>query len=423
MPMNVECLVIGGGPAGVAAAAEAARLGVEVMVVEERKTVGAGLPAAGVGEVTTLTSSLVWGVFPAGVVGVVTPGESLDLAPRVTVIATGAHDRLLPFPGWEHPAVVTAGDALDLARAASTRLRWIVAGIGEVGVRVALALRDLGHRVVTCADASADAGAGEGTRALRDAGVEILAGHIIGRAAGQDRLEHVELQLLSGSGAPVRRQADFLCVAYGRQPVNDLAWLSGCAMEHRPDRGGYVPVVADFVTTSVDGVLVAGDAAGLCGAETAALEGRLAGQAAAERTGRAAHTRAAGSRTLLEDVRAARTRERAALAAWVPLMWELEDHYVRAALAQPDMLLCRCEQVTGRQVRAAVDDGALTPGDVKRATRAGMGECQGRHCRSLITRGVSVLTDRPAPVASPMSFRPPVRPVPIAQLIETTDKR
>ena len=379
MPMNVEGLVIGGGPAGLAAAAEAARYGVEVMLVDERKIVG---PAA---EVTMLTSSLAWGIFPGGIVGVVTPGESLDVAPGITIIATGAQDRLLPFPGWEHPSVVTAAEALELTCATSTRLRWIVAGIGEIGAQTVLALRELGHQVVAYVDVlGADGDVSGSMGALHD-----------------------------GS-----RQADFLCLACGRQPLNELAWLSGCAMEHRPDRGGYVPVLTDFVATSADGVLVAGDAAGLCGPETAALEGQLAGLVAAERTGRIARPEAAARRrALLEDVRAARERDQASLAAWVPMMWEAEDRYVRAALAQPDTLLCRCEQVTGRQVRAAVDDGALTPGDVKRSTRAGMGECQGRHCRPLIARAVSVLTGLTVHEASPLSFRPPVRPVPVAQLI------
>ena len=100
-------------------------------------------------------------------------------------------------------------------------------------------------------------------------------------------------------------------------------------------------------------------------------------------------------------------------------MWELEDRCVRAALAHPDTLLCRCEKVTGPMVRAAViDDGAVTPGDVKRIVRAGMGECQGRHCRSLITRAVSMLTGRAVGAESPMSFRPPVRPLVLAQLLE-----
>jgi bacterioferritin-associated ferredoxin len=104
----------------------------------------------------------------------------------------------------------------------------------------------------------------------------------------------------------------------------------------------------------------------------------------------------------------------AVLGAWMATMWDLETHYVRGALIQPETVLCRCETVTARQVAVAVDDGALTPGDVKRMTRAGMGECQGTHCRALIARGVSLLTGRAAEAEPPMSFRPPVTPVALA---------
>jgi bacterioferritin-associated ferredoxin len=189
-------------------------------------------------------------------------------------------------------------------------------------------------------------------------------------------------------------------------------------MEHRADRGGYVPAVQDGVATSADGVFVAGDAAGLCRVETATAEGRLAGFMAAERLGRIKGSGAGERRELLEAARDSREKDGAVLGTWVSTMWNLEEHYVRGALIQPETVLCRCETVTARQVGVAVDDGALTPGDVKRMTRAGMGECQGTHCRSLIARAVSVLTGRAVEAEPPMSFRPPVRPLALAELLK-----
>ncbi len=415
-PIDVECLVIGGGAAGLAAASEAARFGVEVMLVEERKTLGAGPSTA---HLTALTSSLAWGIFPDRIVGVVTPGESLDLAPRVLILATGSQDRLLPFPGWEHPSVVTVDDGLDLARATSARLRWIVAGIGEMGAQVALALRRLGQDVVAYADASPDGSTAGGTAAaLRDARVDVLAGFLVDQVRGRDRIDEVELQPRSGSLKPIRLGAEYLCVAYARSPLSTLAWLTGCAMQHKADRGGYVPAVQDGVATSAGGVFVAGGTAGLCRVETAAAEGRLAGFMAAERLGRTKGSAAGERRALIDAARAARENDMAALGTWMSTMWELEDRCVRRALSDPGTVLCRCEVVTSEQVRMAINDGALTPGDVKRVTRAGMGECQGTHCRSLIARAVSVLTGRAADAEPPMSFRPPVKPLALSQLLE-----
>jgi bacterioferritin-associated ferredoxin len=334
---------------------------------------------------------------------VVTPAESLEIVPRVLVLATGSQDRLLPFPGWEHPSVVTVDDGLDLTRRTSARLRWVVAGIGEMGAEVARVLRDFGQDVVAYADGSPEGSMG---------------GSIVTRVVGRDRLDEVELQARTGVSKPIRLAADYLCVAYARSPFNTLAWLSGCAMEHRADRGGYVPSVRDGVMTSRDDVLVAGDAAGLCRVETATAEGRLAGFMAAERLGRIKGSGAGERRELLEAARDSREKDGAVLGTWVSTMWNLEEHYVRGALIQPETVLCRCETVTARQVGVAVDDGALTPGDVKRMTRAGMGECQGTHCRSLIARAVSVLTGRAVEAEPPMSFRPPVRPLALAELLK-----
>jgi NADPH-dependent 2,4-dienoyl-CoA reductase/sulfur reductase-like enzyme len=396
--MPVDCLVVGGGAAGLAAASEAAHCGVEVVLVDERKSLG-GVDA----RVTALTSSLAWGLFPDRIVGVVTPGESLEVIPRVLILATGSEDRLLPFPGWEHPSVVTVADGLELASNTSARLRWVVAGIGEMGAGVARALRGLGQDVVAYADASSASSMG---------------GTIVTRAVGRDRLDEVELRSMNGSSPPARVGADYLCAALARAPRGALAWLSGCTMEHRSDQGGYVPVLRDVVTTSEDDVLVAGDAAGLCFPETAAAEGRLAGFKAAERLAGVRGSDGGDLRMFMNAARESRERDAGALRAWTSTMWELETYYVRAALADPENVLCRCEAVSAMQVGGAVQDGALTPGDVKRATRAGMGECQGTHCRALIARAVSLLTGRPAEAEPPMSFRPPVRPLALSQLLQ-----
>lgn len=415
MPLEIDCLVIGGGAAGVAAAAEASQRGIEVVVVDERREPPAGLPRDSAPGVTVLRSSVAWGVFPGGITSVVTPGDSLDLAPKVTIIAAGAHDRLLPFVGWEHQSVVTADEALEVARTLPAPMRWVVAGIGGQGLRLAHALGRLGQHVVyaDALDRGADA----------EGATESLYGHVIAAVRGRDRIEEVELVPNGGGGAPVRRNADTVCVAYGRAPRTDLSWLAGCEMVHRSDLGGTVPQIHDGVRTSVEGVFAAGDAAGLCRAETAALEGRLAGVLAAVHVlGDGPADAEASRRTLAEQVQAARAADVAALSGWIRLMWDLEERYVREALERSDAFLCRCELVPGPAVRVAFDELASTPGDAKRATRAGMGECQGQHCRSLIARAAAARTGEPVAFDRPMSYRPPVRPITIAQLIDEETK-
>jgi hypothetical protein len=169
-------------------------------------------------------------------------------------------------------------------------------------------------------------------------------------------------------------------------------------------------------------MFAAGDASGLCRPETAALEGRLAGMLAAARVGKGSGSEADASRrdasgSLGDRVAAARRDDAAAMSAWLGVMWHLEERCVREALGRADTHLCRCELVSGPVVGASIDDIAVTPADVKRATRVGMGECQGQHCRSLIARAVAIRTGRPPGLDHAMSYRPPVRPITIGQLI------
>jgi thioredoxin reductase len=410
-PMRIDCLVIGAGAAGLAAAREASRRGLEVLLVDERREI-AGLRDAGLGpEATVLASSLAWSVFPDRTVSVVTPGDSIDVRPRTVVIATGAHDRLLPFRGWEHQSVVTGDEGLDLARTLSARMRWVVAGIGEQGEALARGIHDLGQDVLH-ADAAGEAAAG----AAHASGV--LPGHIITGVMGSDRIERVELAPARSRGTTIAHDADIVCVAYARAPRVDLTRLAGCAVEYAPDRGGAVPVLHDGVCTSAEGVLVVGEAAGLCRSETAALEGRLAGLMAAERLGRGGASGIAElRRSLITQISAARRSDAAVLADYLRVMRDLEEHYVREALERPDVHLCKCEMVPGPAVRAALDAAAPTPADLKRATRVGMGECQGMHCRWLIQKAVALRTNRSQTLGGMMTFRPPVRPITLAQLI------
>ena len=138
--MNIQCLVVGGGPAGIAAAAEAARWGTETILVEAHSPVeqSVGIYDAetrdlgdseenftelaqelnGTGA-TVLRESLAWAVFEDGAFGVVTPSQSMKIFPDSTILATGAYERLLPFPGWHLPCQPQVGEVVGRYRAES----------------------------------------------------------------------------------------------------------------------------------------------------------------------------------------------------------------------------------------------------------------------------------------------------------------
>jgi NAD(P)H-nitrite reductase large subunit len=214
-------------------------------------------------------------------------------------------------------------------------------------------------------------------------------GHIIVRAEGDGRVESATLAACGAGWAPVAGTertfaVDAVCTAYGFVPNTDLARALGCEL------AGDAVAHDARMQTSVPGVYVAGEAAGIGGAELAIAEGEIAGRAAARAP--------AGS------------GDRHTLADFARILGDLFDPYPALdALAAPDTVLCRCEDVTAAEVDAAVAAGARTPAEVKIVTRCGQGPCQGRVCERLVAARL--------PAGGRYSSRPPVAPVPLTALM------
>jgi hypothetical protein len=207
---------------------------------------------------------------------------------------------------------------------------------------------------------------------------------------------------------------DTICIEFGMVPFNALARLAGVAQEWRPDLGGEVPQRSATFETSVPRIYAAGDGAGLGGARLALVEGQMAGIAAAAALGRAAGT--AGER--LRRLAPALGRERAFQRAYSALFTPGEGIF---ELAQDDTLLCRCEGVSLGTLRAAVAGGGGSVVNIlnlKAATRAGMGECQGRMCGHQVAHTLARLTGQSVPEACLYNPRPPIFPIPIGELAQ-----
>jgi thioredoxin reductase len=368
-PVAVQAAVVGAGPAGMAAAAELARAGAAVHLYDENPS--PGRPADGV---VLHASAVVWGIFDARTLAVWDADQAVLVRPDVVVLATGAHDRPVPLPGWTLSGVYTAAADVPPGR------RVVVAGASPH-------LPDLGAaRVVTTLDAAAAAG-----------------GRTIARVLGTREVEGVvTVELDAGwrpvPGSGVTVEADAVCLGFGRVPAVQLAVLAGCEHRYVPDAGGWVPVRSATLETTVPGLFAAGDAAGIGGARLAETEGRLAGIAAAARLG--APSPAAGAEPRLPGRECVACRHVARL----------------AALVTPDTVLCRCEGVTAAEVGEVLDEGAPDLAYVKRMTRAGMGLCQGRLCEAGLAAVFAHRTGRSADSLAPLSVRPPVRPVPLDAL-------
>jgi glycine/D-amino acid oxidase-like deaminating enzyme len=441
-----DVLVVGGGPAGLAAAVAAAEAGAAVVLLDERERPGgqylkplatshrdsrpdaqaragdAWRARAAAAGVELLGEALVWGAFAADEIAAVVAGRAVTFRPRRLILAAGAHERPVPLPGWTLPGVMTTGAMQTLARAqrVSPGARVLVAGNGPLNLQLACELVAGGATVAAVVEAAprpgaaaiADAvrllraapdlaGAGVAYLAkLRRAGVPLLWGSRVTALHGADRVQAAEIATPDG---PCRIEADVVALNLGFQPETGLARALG--IPHRfVDTGiGHLATEADTDgRTALAGVFAVGDGAALGGARVALARGRLAGLAAARDLGHAAPDEPA-TRVALARAEAFQTALRRLFAA-PPHDAELAD----------TTIVCRCEEITAGRLRAELAGGLASLAALKKATRAGMGRCQGRFCAATIARLCPQAPDAMA-FAAP---RAPVRPAPAAALMQ-----
>lgn len=455
-----DLAVVGAGPAGLAAAVTAADRGLSVTLLDAGERPGGQFHrhAAGeahpdtrhgrrhyaprarrleahrrTGRVRYLPAHHVWTVVPHPGPGaaawtlhaVAGPDETpATVHARAVLLATGAYERQLPFPGWTLPGVLGAGGAQALLKSGPVLPggRVIVAGSGPLLLAVAGSLAAAGVRVpavVEAADYTAYARAlpallrnpaklTEGTLhggALLRHTTRLLTRHAVTAAHGTTRVEAVTVTRLDRDWRPVpgtarRVPCDVLAVGHGLVPQLELATGLGCATRRTPDDTPALVVDADQATT-VPGVWAAGETAGVGGADLALTEGEIAADAIAHalrgtprdprRTAALARRRA--RQRAFADAMAAAHRPGPGWTAWLDDTTEV----------------CRCEEVTAGRVREAVTEyGAHDTRTVKLLTRAGMGWCQGRMCGQAVAR---LAGEPPPPDRRPLSC-----PVPLGHL-------
>jgi thioredoxin reductase len=398
---QVPLVVVGGGPAGLAAATGAARAGVEVLLVDEHPvdvdTMAMDVPlffgqrmSAAVRdrgamlERVVRASPALEAAMDAGVdvqLGVAAWGA---FRPSAAVRELGGS--LLGLR-WQKAGVMgarAAGVLLARYRALATR-RMVILGAGPLGLETAALALEAGVDVAAVVDvAPAVRGDGGFRQRLERAGVRFHPGHAVREACGgRDEVEGVVLAPVGGGGA-VEIGCDTVCLAIGQVPVVELPAVLGCRLAFHADQGGWVPEADAAGATSVPGVSVAGDCAGVAD-DVAGWRAWLRASLDADGGGEA-------YACLCEEV----TRR------------EL------AGVQPPRYLGPRGEAMRARSLDTLRRDGPIDPDQVKRLTRAGMGPCQARRCREqvglLLADGAGA-ADLPVP-----SYRPPVRPLPLSAL-------
>ncbi len=450
-PEEIACdvLVVGTGPAGLAAAIAAAEAGCEVLALDERDATGgqylkplaashahaapdrqfrqgAALRARALAAgVAFRHGATVWGAFAApgesgaaaGEVAALIEGRNVVIRPRRLVLAPGSHERPVPIPGWTLPGVMTTGCVQTLARAnrVAPGPRILVAGNGPLNLQLACELVEGGVEVAAVLEAAPKPGfrawrqalrlaaaapdlAWDGARylaTLRRAGVKVIWSARPLAAEGDTRFAALRFATPQGER---RIAAGALALNLGFQPETGLARALGCA--HRLVAGRIETVTDADGRSSLAGVFAAGDGAQVGGARIALARGRLAGLAAARDLGRD-----------VPDAAPARAALRRAI-AFQDALWRIFAAPAFDAKAMDDATIaCRCEEVTAGALRAAMAEGAASLPALKKATRAGMGRCQGRMCGATVAAlaGAAAEADFAAP-------RAPVKPVPVLVL-------
>ena len=350
--------------------------------------------------------------------------ERLAFSPDAMILATGAHDRVLPFPGWDLPGVFSGGAAQALAKGERLAVgrRVVVAGAGPFLLPVAASLAVAGSSVLGVFEASRAPALLRGWLSrpwqllpVAGKGVELagyVSGHLrhripyrLGRmvvaAHGTDRLEAVTVASVAADWAPISGtertvEVDAVCVSHGFTPRLELAVAAGCALT--ADR--FVRV-GEGQHTSVPGVYAAGEITGIGGADLAMAEGLIAGHVAAGG--------AAADDQLRRAVR--RRRNLQGFAKRIEAAHGIRAGWPKVLTA--DTIVCRCEEVTyGTLCATAASTRSRSLRSLKLSTRAGLGICQGRVCGRAVEEllgtlvgdgglGDGVSTDR-RPIAAPI---------------------
>lgn len=417
-----DVLVIGGGPAGIAAASRAAELGARTLLVDEGLAPGGQIWRASHGGrqsasarrwvdrlarsgAAIRSSTSVVDIEPVDDrfhVVADAQGDVISIDAGAVVLATGARELFLPFPGWTLPNVfgVGGGQALMKSGMSVRGKRVVVAGAGPLVLAVAAAFASHGARVRVVAEQApfqrvarfaaslwrspSRAGQALSLRARLGAAPRYLTGTWIARADGASRVESVTLT----DGRTSRMiECDILCAAFGLLPNVELARFAGCAI------GTDGVQVNDEQATSVGGIFCVGEPTGIGGVDLSLVEGEIGGTAAAG---------GSPSRRLVAT-RARLRREAKLLAETFALRPEL------LTLATDDTIACRCEDVRFGEL-----DRSWTFRQAKLYTRIGMGPCQGRICAAALECVWGTGWPREVP-------RLPIQPARVAALLGAAD--
>ncbi|WP_417436764.1 NAD(P)/FAD-dependent oxidoreductase [Idiomarina abyssalis] len=442
--------IIGAGPAGMAAAIEATQNGLSAVVLDENPAPGgqiyrsietvadqradilgpeyiAGRSLAADFRACSadyISSATVWNIDAGRQIHYSLAGKgSAQVTANSLVIATGAIERPTPMPGWTLPGVTTAGALQVLLKAQGAINNDVVlVGSGPLLYLVADQMLKAGTAPKAIVETVPS---GQLLKAARHLPKALKAFSYLRKGLSMKRrlnkggipfysdaskisiegTNTVEAVCFLSKGKQYRIETTSIGLHQGVIPNQQITRLLRCEHHWHQSQQCFVPTLDDRFETSVEGIFIAGDGAGIGGAVSAALRGRLVAMRIAEKSGK--------------DTRAEQRFIQAHLAKDSAIRPFLETLYAPSAenkLPANDVMVCRCEEITAGQIRHAVDLGAPGPNQVKSYLRCGMGPCQGRMCGTVAATIIAEHRQKDIDDIDYYRIRPPLKPLALSEL-------
>ncbi len=454
--MSADCdlVVIGAGPAGMAASVTAVELGLSVVLLDEQRAPGGQIyrdvEAPGLArpavlgpdydrgkalaaalrstKLEYLPDTSVWQLSRDLEIGLHRDGRARFIKARKVIVAAGAMERPMPIPGWTLPGVMTAGAGQVLLKSAGIIPTGpvVLAGSGPLLLLLAWQYLRAGLKVDALLDTTplgnyfsaapmlpkaltAPGYIIKGLKLLvelRMSGIRMLSGISRLTAMGHERLGSIEF--VRGSRTEVI-PTKLLMLHQGVVPNTHIAVAAGCEQDWDTTQLCWKTRCDEWGATSVQGLFVAGDGAGIMGALASEHTGRLAALGVAYTLGKLGGAELQRRAAPEHSARLEQLRAR-------PFLDTLYRPAEDFRLPADDTLLCRCEEVTAGEVRLAVGLGCAGPNQAKSYTRCGMGPCQGRVCGGMVSELIARERRMPVGEAGFYRVRPPLKPITLEQL-------
>ena len=452
--MTHDLIIIGAGPAGMAAALTAAKLGLKTALLDEQPRPGGqiyrNVTEAGPDKARILGedylhgrtlagplvdagvdrhfATVVWDIAADLTVSALVAGRSFQLRAPQLIVATGAMERASPIPGWTLPGVLNAGAAQIALKAggAIPAGKIVIAGGGPLLLLVACQLIEAGAEIAGIVETSPAANRraaiphlasallatkplakGLGMiRRLKRAGVPWFTA---AEDLGVDGGGRATALRFTAAGRPHRLDSDVVLLHHGVVPNTQISRLLRVAHDWSEAQLAWQPRLDQFGETSLPGFRIAGDGGGIAGALAAEAGGEIAALGAAQALGR----------ITAED------RDRLAAAARRTLAGQRRIRPFLDALYRPpawivapsgDTIVCRCEEVTAGEIAGMARLGCLGPNQTKFLSRCGMGPCQGRLCGLGVAGVLARELGTTAEAVGAYRVRPPLKPVPLGAI-------